>query len=206
MKKKLFALAVLVIILAGTVTGTLAYYTAKTVAHNVITSGEIDIQLVETIIDKTDSDKDGSTTDEVPYPTDPVGGIMPGEDHSKIVRIENVGTNPAWVRMKVVVEINDRKVDLSDEDSVLALDFNNTEWEKKGNYYYYKKALTSQGSAGSETVPLFTTVRFAGEEMDNDYQNAKIEISVQAEGIQYQNNTNYATAWPTGVQILPLLG
>lgn len=197
MKKKLFALAVLVIILAGTVTGTLAYYTTKTVAHNVITSGEIDIALVET-------QKEGNN--EVPYPENPVGGIMPGQEHSKIVRIENVGTNPAWVRMKVVVEINDRKVDLSDEDSVLALDFNNTEWEKKGNYYYYKKALTSQGSAGSETVPLFTTVRFAGEEMDNDYQNAKIEISVQAEGIQYQNNTNYATAWPTGVQILPLLG
>ena len=197
MKKKLFVLAVLAIILAGMATGTLAYYTAKTVAHNVITSGEIDIALVET-------QKEGNN--EVPYPEDPVGGIMPGQEHSKIVRIENVGSNPAWVRMKVVVEINDRKVDLSDEDSVLALDFNNTEWEKKGNYYYYKKALTSQGSAGSETVPLFTTVRFAGEEMDNDYQNAKIEISVQAEGIQYQNNTNYATAWPTGVQILPLLG
>jgi len=197
MKKKMFVLAVLVIILAGTVTGTLAYFTTKTVAHNVITSGEIDIELVETM-------KKGD--EEVPYPTNPVSGVMPGTDHSKIVRVENTGDHPAWVRVKVQVEINDKKVSLDDDPAILTLDFNTTEWEKRDNYYYYKTVLAPQGSTGSETVPLFETVRFAGAEMGNEYQDAKIEISVSAEGIQYENNTNYATAWPTGLQILPLLG
>lgn len=175
MKKKLFVLAVAVIILAGMATGTLAYYTASSRAHNVITSGSIDIDLVETM-----KNENGQI---VPYPEKPVGGIMPGMEHSKIVNVKNVGEHPAWVRVKVTKSI---KVDgKSQDDSVLTLDFNTNKWIYEDGYYYYKDILDPKATTAE---PLFTTVNFAGEEMDNDYQNATIEIGVQAQGVQSQNN------------------
>ena len=174
MKKKLFALATLVVILAALGTGTLAYFTSNATAHNVITSGEIDIDLVETM------EKDGNI---VPYPTEPVGGIMPGAAHSKIVEVANTGSNPAWVRVKVDVSIKDADGKALPAD-VLSIDFNDTEWVKIGGYYYYNAVLPAEET----TEPLFTEVEFAGAEMGNEYQNARIEIDVQAYATQSQNN------------------
>ena len=200
MKKKLFALAIAAIILAGAVTGTVAYYTAKTVAHNVITTGEIDIELVE----KQDLDNNPATP-ETDYPTDPVSGIMPGQDHSKIVRVENTGTNAAWVRVKVEAKINGDEVELTDS-SVLRIDFDDTKWIEEDGYYYYEDALVP----GGKTVePLFRTVHFDGEGMDNAYQNARIEINVQAFATQVANNGDTvleAEGWPKDNILTALLG
>ena len=194
MKKKMFALIAVLMILTGVVAGTVAYFTRSTETHNVITSGHIDIDLVETMLD-------GNT--EVPY-TNPVGGLMPGVTTSKIVRVHNVGPNPAWVRVKVEVEINDRKVDPMAEDSVLAIDLDTTKWEKNGSYYYYKEKLAP---LTDKTIPLFTEVKLL-EETGNDYQSADIKISVKAEGIQTQNNelaagASITSVWPALAQILP---
>ena len=198
MKKKLFALAIAAIILAGAVTGTVAYYTAKTVAHNVITTGEIDIELVE----KQDLDNNPATP-ETDYPTDPVSGIMPGQDHSKIVRVANTGSNPAWVRIKLIKSVKVGDSELSPD--VLTLDLNTSDWIEEGGYYYYKNIV----APGGQTAPLFRTVHFAGAEMDNDYQNARIEINVQAFATQVANNGDTvleAEGWPQDNILTALLG
>jgi len=198
MKKKLFVLAIAVIILAGMATGTLAYYTSKAVAHNVITSGEIDIDLVETKLEGTE---------EVPYPTDPADGIMPGHEVSKIVRIHNVGSNPAWVRIKVDVTVEDANgADLGAEN--LAINYHTEDadlWTYANGYYYYEQVL----APGAETTPLFDTV-ILDTSTGNNYQNATISIDVQAHGIQYQNNDipaggTITDVWPSGIAILPLI-
>lgn len=196
MKKKLFGILVAVLIMCMAVQGTVAYFTANTTAHNVITTGEIDIALVETM------EKDGEI---VPYPTDPVEGIVPGMPQSKIVNVENVGTNPAWVRVKVVVKVNGDAVEVNTEDSLLTIDFDSTVWKLNGGYYYYTKVLTPDGTTGDSTaLPLFTTVTMRSG-AGNEYQNAKIEINITAEGIQYENNTNFNTAWPKDIPILPFI-
>ena len=192
MKKKLFAIAALVVVLAMTATGTLAYFTAKTVAHNVITSGEIDIELVETM--KTDKG-------EVAYPSDGVTGIMPGQDVSKIVNVKNVGSNDAWVRVKVTKSVTatdgeGKKVTLPDD--VLTLKFDETKkWIDGGDGYYYYNAILTPDATTS--VPLFTGVHFDGAGMGNAYQNARIEIDVQVYATQVANNgatVLEAKGWP----------
>lgn len=200
MKKKVFVLAVLVIILAGMASGTVAYFTANSTAHNVITSGEIDIKLVES----WDHDNNPETPAQ-PYPTDPVGGVMPGAEHSKIVNVKNVGSNPAWVRVKVTTSI---KVGTEALDTdVLSLDFNSTEWIAGEDGYYYYKAVLEPGATTDK--PLFTEVRFDGVGMDNKYQNAQIEIGVQAFATQSENNpipsggdVTDVKGWPQDVNTL----
>lgn len=186
MKKKMYFIAAVLVILAILGTGTLAYFTTKVVIHNVITSGDIDIQLVETAI------QNGQEGDYVNNST----GLMPGQSHSKIVKIRNEGTNPAWVRLKVEIDIaaeNGQSLD----DSALAIDYNTDTWLKKDGAFYYKQPL----APGETTTALFEEVEFA-QTTGNAYQNARISIQVNAEAIQYENNTNFDTAWPADVEIL----
>ena len=47
MKKKILLVSALAVLFAVAVSGTLAYFTADEVAHNIITSGSVEIDLVE---------------------------------------------------------------------------------------------------------------------------------------------------------------
>ena len=103
MKRKVLALAVVTICLAIIASGTLAYFTAEETAHNVITSGNINIEIVE----KHDDDGDPST-ELVDFPEEGVSGIMPGCDVSKIVTVKNKeDSNTAWIRVWVNVGISE---------------------------------------------------------------------------------------------------
>ena len=89
MKRKFLILSVLAILIAILAANTLAYFTADTKAHNVITSGGVDIVLNEWANeDRTEPFEDRT-------------GIMPGTEVTKIVEISNTGTAPVWVRAQV---------------------------------------------------------------------------------------------------------
>ena len=77
MKRKILLVSALVICMAVSITGTLAYYQAETQAHNVITTGSVDIRLQEW----ADEEKT------VPF-KDP-DGIMPGTSVTKIAEVKN---------------------------------------------------------------------------------------------------------------------
>ena len=84
MKRRLFAGAVIVMCLSLLGFGTLAYFTAEDTAHNVITSGDIDIELQEW----ADEEKT------IPFPEEGISGVMPGTETTKIVEVKNTGSNP----------------------------------------------------------------------------------------------------------------
>ena len=178
LKKRFLICALLVLFLSFSVNGTLAYFTGEKVAHNVITSGSVDIELVEKTADGSDFVD--------------VDGVMPGEEISKIPYVTNRGAD-AWVRMKL-----DMKMELAGEGqadlSLVKLDLNTADWTEKDGYYYYNKAL----KAGESTTPLFTTVSY-DVDMGNLYQNSKLILDVSAQATQVANNgTSALTAagWP----------
>ena len=115
MKRKFLILSVLAILIAILAANTLAYFTADTKAHNVITSGGVDIVLNEWANeDRTEPFEDRT-------------GIMPGTEVTKIVEISNTGTAPVWVRAQVQLDVCG-----ADEESLppeyVSLDFNETDW------------------------------------------------------------------------------
>ena len=149
MKKwKIVALCTVLACLSIVASGTLAYFTASETAHNVITSGGVDIQLHEF------SDRGHDE----PIPWEDVDGVMPGAEISKIVTVENTGASDAWVRIKV-----DKTIILASNDKgnpeVMELDIKDAFWTEQDGYYYYNSAL----KPGETTPPLFTTVTFAPE-------------------------------------------
>lgn len=189
-KKKLLSVTVIAICLAILGYSTLAYFTdASPVVHNVITSGGVDVEIVEK---QTDGD---------PFPEEGVGGVMPGGEVSKIVTVANQeNSSESWIRVWVNISISEpgnpilnptiKNLPLTitnaagEEIEVVTLDINSDDWTQGEDYYYY---YNSPVDPGEVTTPLFESVQFAPE-MGNEYQNCKVMIDIHAEAVQTANN------------------
>lgn len=172
-KKKLYVMMALIMVIAILGTGTLAYFTTRALVHNVITTGGVNIELEETML----NDKG----QEIPFVNQT--GVMPGQEISKIVRVTNKDAE-AWIRIQVEETIDEK----ADSENVIRINYNlgtaPTQWTEKDGWYYYNKPLAN----GETTEPLFKGVTLAGREMDNKYQNKDIVVSVSAQAVQAANN------------------
>lgn len=182
MKRKLLILSVLVICVATLAVGSLAYFTSEGKAHNVITSGGVEIAVQEWADEeKTEPFKD--LTD-----------VMPDTTVTKIAEIKNTGASAAWVRVKIEKAIK-LTGDGTPDVSMVQLDVNTNDWTDGGDgYYYYNRAL----QPGEVTVPIFTSVTFQAA-MGNEYQNATATVDVLAQAVQTANNGSTvldAAGWP----------
>ena len=178
MKRKILCLSVIAIMLAILAAGTIAYFTAEGRAHNVITTGSINITVVE--------QQKGENDTTVEYPKEPITNVMPGAEISKIVTIRNDGKSTAWIRVKVdkVIELaGEVDPDFKVNTDLVKLDFYDENWIEKDGYYYYKTPV----APGESTESLFNTVTFAPT-MGNEYQNCTVNITVNAEAVQTANN------------------
>ena len=182
MKRKILILSVLAILLAILAANTLAYFTADTTAHNVITTGNVDIALNEWANEARTEKFEDKT------------GVMPGAEVTKIVEVENVGTGTAWVRVQVVLDVYAEGGKEQLPPDPVTLDFNETDWTYQDGYYYYNKPL----APGETTEPLFTSVSF-DDQMGNEYQNSTAHVDVNAYAVQSANNGEdvlSANGWP----------
>ena len=186
MKRKITVCALLIGCLSILAYGTMAYFTAEKTATNVITSGNINIELKEMSINEEGGEL---------VPFQDKTGVMPGAQISKIVSIKNIGGQSAYVRIQL-----DKAITLSEgvtgevDLSLVTMDINTSDWTEEDGYYYYNIPL----KAGEETEPLFNTVTF-DKEMSNIYQDSKAEIKVNAQATQVANNGDNvfsALGWP----------
>ena len=188
MKRKLLLLSVLAICVATLAAGTLAYFSADGTARNVITTGNVEIELNEWA--------DEART----QPFHDKTGVMPGTKVTKIVEVKNTGTGAAFLRLYVEKNVYgaDQKPMKSDP---VSLNFNDTDWTYSDGYYYYNRPL----EPGKTTEPLFTAVTF-DPLMGNEYQNATAHVKVIAYAVQSANNGDSpeaAKGWPSDTQAEP---
>lgn len=188
MKKKIFAMAVVLICVSILASTTLAYFTDMGTARNVITSGGIAIEVVEQQM------ADGSLK---PYPAEPVS-IMPGTTVSKIVAAKSL-QQPAWIRMCYTVTVFDAdgepmEIPAQELEKLILIAQDTDDWTLKDGWWYYSAGV----SAGQSTAPLFEQVEFATN-MGNQYQNCTVVIDVTAQAVQKANNgatVLEAAGWP----------
>lgn len=181
MKRKLLILSVLAICIATVAAGSLAFFTSEGKAHNVITTGGVEIAISEW------------ADEERTVPFEDLTGAMPGATVTKIAEVKNTGASDAWVRVKVEKNITLSGEGTPDTDLV-ELELNTADWMEKDGYYYYTKVL----KPGEVTAPVFTAVTFNAE-MGNEYQNATATVDVSAQAVQTANNGDTATdamGWP----------
>ena len=190
MKKKILLVAVTAMCIAILASGTLAFFTAEDVVHNVITTSSVNIEIEEW------QHQVGN-----PYPDAPIR-VMPSVTVSKIATIKNLDAE-AFIRAKfdVVITREDGSVmQLAPETlaSIITLTMNGEDWLRKsgdGVWWYYNDSV----APGDSTEPFFTEVVFDGPNMTNEYQNCTVEVIVKAQGVQKANNGRdplEASGWP----------
>lgn len=191
MKKKIFAMAVMLICISILASTTLAYFTDVETAHNVITSDGIDIAIEEW---------QETPAGLIPYPSQPIT-VMPGISVSKIVTVRNQDAQ-SFVRAKLVLTLKDtagKEMEITSEtmEKIIHLTMNAQGWTEKDGWWYYGAAVNT----GEATKPLMTGVSFDGFNITNEYQKCTLEIHVYAQAVQAANNGESAldaAGWPKG--------
>lgn len=197
MKKRIFIAAVLVLVVSLAAYGTMAYLTAKETAHNIITAGSIQVEL----LDKTQPEKtDGIEENFSQWPdftaVYPKGmAVMPGTEASKLVAVKKLdGSADCWIRIRIMdsMTLTDGSVrELSPNEVAMNLDLVN--WvEGADGWYYYRTPLTTENSI---TAPLFTTVSFSAPALGNEYKGASYSIKIEVQAVQSDHNTPSGDSW-----------
>jgi len=194
MKRKIALLALLAVFAAIAASGTIAYFTSETHAHNVITSGGIKVEIVEHSDGKPiEKDEDGT-----PIMPDSYKGVMPATSISKEVKVNNI-QDKAWIRVKLGITVegaNHSDLDtkyiiprfINGEnhiplDTLKTADNSFFKWIYVDGYWYYNEPVEKDAF----TDVLFHEVYF-DKDMGNAYQNCTVKIDVEAEAIQFANN------------------
>ena len=168
-KKNLLIGSALVLAALLVVGGTMAWFTADAdPIINTFTAGTVEIVLRDN------------------FPTDGIENVNPGDEYEKIVYVENTGTKAVYVRVKLTPEWSGLPEGFEPDDEVVILGSLGDDWEKHGDWYYYKNPLAGAvaGEANAVTTHLIEKVEFAGPEMTNDYQGATFTLKVEAEAVQ----------------------
>ena len=181
-KIKIFAVALLTIVMAIISTSTLAYYQTVGNATNVVTSGNIRFIIHET----TDQGNE--------FPREGVY-VVPGDIVSKKVTIESDCSHPFYLRVKIVYGINSQELTAED---CFKLNINDKYWYYHDGWYYYTGIVSPE-----ETTPaVFSHVEIVGSKVDNSYIGKTLTLTVDAQAVQSENNpikdgnTYTASGWP----------
>ena len=159
---------------------TLAYYTTIGKATNVVTSGDIKLQIHEKTADGSDF---------------PAAGvyIIPGDIVSKQVTIENVCAHPFYLRVKLISGSTNTALSA---DDCLKLDIDEENWTYADGYYYFNRIL----QPGETTPALFTQVEIVGSKVDQTHIGSTLSLTVNAYAVQSENNPAdhpwNASGWP----------
>ena len=185
MKKRLLSLALMTIFVSLMALGSAAYFTAEGRATNVIVTGEVDLTLTEEsktgeVIKDTEGNFIGLRFEKV----------MPGQTLDKHPMVENTGSQPFWLRVKVTCSLKNqlqedlpRTIELEQQEiHMLTFNGRNENWVEKDGWLYYTKPL-----AVGDQVDVFTSVTIAPQ-MGNEYQDADGQIDILAQAVQYKNN------------------
>ena len=185
-KLKFLSIAIISILLTFVTQGTLAYYSTVGKAVNVVTMGEIKMEIHETTM--------SSQNQPVPFPEDGVY-ITPGDIVSKKVEIKNVCDQPFYLRVKMVYGIENTELT---SDECFSLNINEEYWKLVDGWYYYTDILEPD-----EITPhVFSEVEIVGAKLDNSYFGKTLTLTVKAQAVQSKNNpvenmaTHTASGWP----------
>lgn len=193
MKKKRFSLALAIcLLLIFAVSGTMAFFTKEETATNVVTTGKIDISLLEIMVNP-ETGKEETVSGGFS-----VSGVMPGQAVTKKVFVKNEQyAQDAWIRINITKAVTLRNGAEGKRD-ILEIEFNTADWTEREEdgiiWYYYNKPLGKD----EQTTPLMEAVTFSAQ-AGNEYQNSQAEIFVYAQAVQVKNNGTTAldaTGWP----------
>lgn len=177
-----------VMLTALAVSQTLAFFTTSVDTENIIQFGDLGIRINETTLD--------AQGEEVAYSPGESANISRNSRQSRIVRVENTGGQPTYVRVDLGIKGTDKDGnEIKNADALAGYTLNDEDWLYQDGWYYYREAL----EPGSETEELLTEVIFDIDEISSLYPGGNFDLNVSAQGVQSRNNEDNVLAargWP----------
>ena len=180
--KKLLIIALILIIVIPVLI--YASFISSTMSSNIITFGNLKMELIETSIDENGN--------EIRVKNNENENISLNSSVSRRVRIKNICNHPMFVRIKLSLLL-DNEYDNNLNNSVW-YDINNEDFLYQDGWYYYLKPL----EPGKETDNLITQMNFNLIGLDN-YMGKTIKLNIDAQAVQSENQTDNvmsAKGWP----------
>ncbi len=127
----------------------------------------------------------GENTSSVEEKFEPPDLLEPGVEHRiwKDVKVKNEENVPCYVRARILESSSEAEwtYEMGDEEN----------WEKRGDFYYYKKMV----APGESTSSLIRAVRVQKEEIGGEFQILVYEESVQSFDPETGKDRGWEEAW-----------
>lgn len=195
MYKAMLLVLCAVMLMAGSVLGTLAYLKAETgPITNTMTVGKVAITLNETDVDEYGV-KDGDTR-----VTENTYKLIPGHTYVKDPTITVAAGSEACY---LFVKVENGIVDIEDQDKTIASQMDANGWEEldaSDDIWYKPTAVDARDAADDISVAIFTSFTIDGTAEIADYAGETIAVTayaVQAEGFDDADSSGTAAdeAW-----------
>lgn len=189
-KTKLICLSCLIILVAGLCYLTVAYFTTESTTTNAISTGYVEMELYEKIVD---DNMEWDLSSEEEQEEVPSISIMPGDTVSQEAYIKNTGSEDYYGRVSIEIQVEyaDGEIETFalDENGasngVVDLNIDSSKWvlDEDGWYRYVEVVPVAETCAD----PVFTEVTFSTA-MDNSYIGSTITIIVGSQSVQAEYN------------------
>ncbi len=187
-KKYIMIFILLIFITIFSIFSTVAFITMKIDAKNIITFGSIKMELIETTLNKDNT--------EIKIENDDTIDITNISELSRVIRVKNLGKHDFFTRISLnLIGIDKDNVEFN-ASKYINYDINSTEWVYKDGWYYYKKIVTRDET----TNGLLTNIRFDVNSITLNYPNGKFKLDIKAEAVQAENNSKdvlEVMGWPS---------
>ena len=177
MKKTLTVLLALVLVIAMSVAGTMAYLTSTATVTNTFTVGNVTITMDETDVDDSTPNKDRDTANKYK--------LIPGMTYTKdpIVHVAS-GSEDCYLFVKVVNGIKNYE---AAGETTIAKQMEANGWKvvdaDKGIYVYAKTTGTKDVVAAESNVPVFANFKIA-DDADITVSGSALDVVVTAYAVQ----------------------
>lgn len=181
-KERLIIVSIMVLLLC-TLTTT-AFLSSGGVADNIITFGNLRLQLVNHTINAEGNE----------VPVEQSNEKLTGTEVSRIIKVRNVCENPMYIRVKIEFKGEDKQGVFQANQYVSLMQSENG-WVQAGDWFYYNKVLESE----KETTNLLDGLQFDLDRLMTEHAGSSIDFSVYAQAVQSKHNgtsAEKAQGWP----------
>lgn len=164
-----------------------AFFINKMRTDNVITFGNIKIQLINHTLDEHGNEIEVKDEEE----------ILRNEDVSRIIKAKNVCNYPAYVRIKLNMLGQDDTEFFQAEDYV-KYNFADNKWQEKDGWFYYTSIL----EPNKTTEDLMRGIQFDIDKLTADHAGSDISFKIHLQAVQSKNNADdifEVKGWPEEV-------
>lgn len=187
-KKNILIILLLIVIALCSIRGIIAYITRTTIAKNIITFGNLKMQLIETTIAENNKEIEVDLNDEI--------NILENSKLSRLVKVKNLGKHDFFVRISMNMIGKEKNGEEFDANKFVLYNLNKTDWIYENGWYYYKKIV----KPNEITSNLITEIDFDINNISEKYPSSVFKLDIKAEAVQAENNAENVLevlGWPS---------